>query len=178
MGDTAAQRPQSITVNLLADGEIVKSQTISANANGEWTYIFENLPVYAGANKIVYTVTENPVEHYTTAVDGFNITNTYSAPEPSGSGEPTPTPNPSGTTDPLPTPKPSDTTDPIPTPKPGESTGPAPTAAPTLIPEYDDGVWNPDVSPKTADAEPLLLWIGLMAVCTVLVSWMLHRKKA
>ncbi len=68
-------RPSSITVNLLANGRQVASKTVSASDN--WQYSFDNLAAYANGQKITYTVTENAVAGYTSAVDGYNITNTH-----------------------------------------------------------------------------------------------------
>ena len=71
------KRPESIIVNLLANGEIVARQTVKADEAGNWTYTFKDLPKYANGKEITYTVTEKAVEGYETSVDGFNITNTY-----------------------------------------------------------------------------------------------------
>ena len=71
------KRPESIIVNLLANGEIVASQTVKADEAGNWTYTFKDLPKYANGKEITYTVTEEAGEGYETSVDGFNITNTY-----------------------------------------------------------------------------------------------------
>ena len=71
------KRPESIIVNLLANGEIVASQTVKADEAGNWIYTFKDLPKYANGKEITYTVTEEAVEGYETSVDGFNITNTY-----------------------------------------------------------------------------------------------------
>ncbi len=71
------KRPESIIVNLLANGEIAASQTVKADEAGNWTYTFKDLPKYANGQEITYTVTEEAVEGYETSVDGFNITNAY-----------------------------------------------------------------------------------------------------
>ena len=68
-------RPSSITVNLLANGRQVASKTVSASDN--WQYSFDNLAAYANGQKITYTVTENAVAGYTSAVDGYNVTNNH-----------------------------------------------------------------------------------------------------
>ncbi len=69
-------RPDSITVHLFADSKEVASKEVTADDN--WTYTFENLPKNRdGGTAIVYTVTEDAVEGYTTAIDGYNITNTH-----------------------------------------------------------------------------------------------------
>ena len=71
------KRPDSITINLLADGKPVDSKTVKAGSDGNWNYSFTDLPKYAGGNEIVYTVTEDAVENYSTKIDGYNITNSY-----------------------------------------------------------------------------------------------------
>ena len=71
------KRPESITVNLFADGTLLKSQTVSADADGNWSYSFTDLPKYANGQEIIYTVTEDAVEGYTTELDGNNIINTH-----------------------------------------------------------------------------------------------------
>ncbi|MEK1431973.1 Cna B-type domain-containing protein [Limosilactobacillus fermentum] len=68
-------RPSSITVNLLANGRQVASKTVSASDN--WQYSFDNLAAYANGQKITYTVTEDAVEGYTSAVNGYNVTNNH-----------------------------------------------------------------------------------------------------
>ncbi|WP_326845328.1 Cna B-type domain-containing protein [Streptococcus gallolyticus] len=73
--DQDGKRPDSITVNLLADGTVVDSQTVTADSN--WSYSFTDLPKYANGSEIVYTVTEDAVDDYTTTYDGYNITNSY-----------------------------------------------------------------------------------------------------
>ncbi|WP_156008236.1 Cna B-type domain-containing protein, partial [Streptococcus ruminantium] len=70
-------RPTSITVNLLADGEIVKTETITPNADGDWSHTFTDLPEYKNGKKITYTVSEEKVEGYETTVEGTTITNTH-----------------------------------------------------------------------------------------------------
>ncbi|WP_248686390.1 Cna B-type domain-containing protein [Streptococcus merionis] len=69
------KRPDSITVNLLANGEKVASQVVTADNN--WAYSFTNLDKYKDGKEIVYTVSEEPVDDYTVEVKGYNITNTY-----------------------------------------------------------------------------------------------------
>ena len=69
------KRPASITVNLLADGQKVNTQTVS-EAEG-WSYNFTGLPVYKDGQRITYTVTEEAVPGYSTNLNGYNITNSY-----------------------------------------------------------------------------------------------------
>ncbi|MEI3611270.1 Cna B-type domain-containing protein [Pseudogracilibacillus sp. SO30301A] len=68
-------RPKSITINLLADGELVNSLEVTEKSN--WDYSFTNLPKYKDGEEIVYTVTENTVEDYTQEIDGYNINNHF-----------------------------------------------------------------------------------------------------
>ncbi len=68
-------RPEAITVNLLANGEQVDSETVTAKDS--WEYTFTELPKYAAGEEIVYTVDEAAVEGYEKQVDGYNITNSY-----------------------------------------------------------------------------------------------------
>ena len=69
-------KPESITINLLANGEKVDSKTITPQ-NDSWTYEFEGLPVYKNGQKITYTISEDTVSGYTSNVTGYNVTNTY-----------------------------------------------------------------------------------------------------
>ena len=69
-------RPSSITVNLLRNGSVVQSKTVTADANGVWKYSFTGLAKYDDKNvKITYTISENAVTGYTTTVNGYDITN-------------------------------------------------------------------------------------------------------
>ena len=68
-------RPESITVNLLANGKVVKTATVTEEDN--WSYVFSNLPKYAEGKEIVYTVSEEEVTGYEVKVDGYNLINTH-----------------------------------------------------------------------------------------------------
>ena len=70
-------RPESITVNLLADGEIVQTVTVKPDTDGNWAYRFTDLVKSKKGVEIVYTVTEEPVPEYETTVDGYTITNKH-----------------------------------------------------------------------------------------------------
>lgn len=72
--------PSSAEISLLANGTSV-SGSISLNSDNKWTYTFENLPVYAKGEKIVYEVVEQDITGYTSSVsdikDGvITVTNT------------------------------------------------------------------------------------------------------
>ena len=69
------KRPAQITVNLLKNGQKVASKTVT-EADG-WKWTFDNLEKSENGKEITYTVEEEAVEGYTTKVNGFNITNTY-----------------------------------------------------------------------------------------------------
>ncbi|MBO4972627.1 MAG: Cna B-type domain-containing protein, partial [Clostridia bacterium] len=78
--DQDGLRPESITINLLANGKVIKTVTVS-EADG-WTWSFTDLPKFEGGIKIEYTVTEEAVEGYRTSVEGsaengFIVTNTH-----------------------------------------------------------------------------------------------------
>ena len=71
------KRPESITVNLLANGQKTDSKVVKADKEGNWSYTFQNLPKYANGEPIIYTVTEDTVTDYTTEVTGTTIINKY-----------------------------------------------------------------------------------------------------
>ena len=73
--DQDGKRPDSIKVNLLANGKVVQSKTVKASDN--WKYSFTNLPEFENGKKISYTITEDQVKDYSTTVDGYNLTNSY-----------------------------------------------------------------------------------------------------
>ena len=73
--DQDGKRPDSIKVNLLANGKVVQSKTVKSSDN--WKYSFTNLPEFENGKKISYTVTEDQVKDYSTTVDGYNVTNNH-----------------------------------------------------------------------------------------------------
>ena len=83
-GDQDGKRPSSITVRLLADGRVVSHKKITEKDN--WSWIFEDLPVYEKGEKITYTIKEDSVENYETKLDGYNIINTHKTETTSVSG--------------------------------------------------------------------------------------------
>ena len=74
-GNQDGSRPSSITVNLLANGTKVDSKTVTAKDN--WKYSFTDLPKYENGTAINYTVTEDAVAGYSTTINGYDITNSY-----------------------------------------------------------------------------------------------------
>ena len=76
-------RPSNITLNLYKtlDGETSKTKVEGVTPNwtkngNEWTYTFENLPVYEDGVLINYSVTEDIPTNYKNNISGYNITNT------------------------------------------------------------------------------------------------------
>lgn len=75
-------RPESITVQLLADGTEVSGKTLTLNAGNSWKDTFSALPTHnASGSEITYTVQEVNVRGYKSevngdATNGFIITNT------------------------------------------------------------------------------------------------------
>jgi pilin isopeptide linkage protein len=77
-------RPTTITINLLANGNVTKSQEVTADANGDWKCTFDNLPTYADGEAITYSIGEKKVDGYTTSIkltdavtNTYTVTNTY-----------------------------------------------------------------------------------------------------
>ncbi|WP_148662495.1 Cna B-type domain-containing protein, partial [Bacillus mycoides] len=76
--NNATDRPSSIQVELLQNGNSIKTQDVSAANN--WNYTFADLPAYDNdGNTYTYTVKEKPVAGYKSEVNGYNITNTKDA---------------------------------------------------------------------------------------------------
>jgi len=74
------KRPESITLRLYADDVEIKECTVTKDE--DWKCSFDNLPKYKAGKEIEYTVEEDEVSEYTTAVDEINsgkfqITNSY-----------------------------------------------------------------------------------------------------
>ena len=68
-------RPDSIKINLLADGEVVDSKIVTEDDN--WTYSFTKNK-YRDGKEIVYTIEEVDVTTgYTATVNDYNVTNSH-----------------------------------------------------------------------------------------------------
>ncbi|PFO74968.1 Cna B-type domain-containing protein, partial [Bacillus cereus] len=73
--DNAKDRPSTIKVDLLQNGQVINTQEVSA-ASG-WKYEFKELAVYDAEGKAYkYEVKEQPVAGYQTEIKGYDITNT------------------------------------------------------------------------------------------------------
>lgn len=73
-------RPESITINLLADGEV--AEVVELSEENDWTHIFRDLAKYNERDeKIVYSVEELEVSGYESLIEtkgnSFTITNTH-----------------------------------------------------------------------------------------------------
>ena len=93
-----ASRPQSITVQLYADGEKygapVTITAESAGEDGKWTYTYTGLDKYKDGKEIVYTVTEEIIPRYNATIEGLTITNHYVPSRRDRDPDPDPTPDP------------------------------------------------------------------------------------
>src|SRR5699024_8599783 len=80
-------RPDSITVILLANDEVVVGKEIVLNEGNGWSGVFEDLPKYENGEEINYTVKEkDEISGYITTItgneeDGFTIKNTHETDE-------------------------------------------------------------------------------------------------
>ncbi|PEM80548.1 cell wall anchor protein [Bacillus toyonensis] len=76
--NNATDRPSSIKIDLLQNGNSIKTQEVTAANN--WNYTFADLPAYDNdGNAYTYTIKEQPVAGYKSEVNGYNITNTKDA---------------------------------------------------------------------------------------------------
>ncbi len=134
-------RPDSISVQLLADGTVYES--VILNEANNWTWTWQNLDKMNQGKEIVYTVRETLVEGYTAAYttegDVLVITNSH-----------TPTPDP----DPKPDPKPTPDPDPKPTPDPDSDEPDSPDSS-TDRPERPIIIENPEVPLANLPEDPM-----------------------
>ena len=79
--DKDGLRPETVKVTVYANGEAVLEAELTAE--NDWTATLPELPVNANGEEIVYTISQEAVEGYETAIEGFEITNRHEpAPEP------------------------------------------------------------------------------------------------
>ncbi|SFJ87129.1 LPXTG-motif cell wall anchor domain-containing protein [Bacillus sp. 71mf] len=73
--NNATDRPGSVKIDLLQNGQVVDTKEVTAATN--WKYTFDNLQAYdANGVAYTYTVKEQPVAGYQSEVKGYDITNT------------------------------------------------------------------------------------------------------
>ena len=70
-------RPDSIIVNVFADGEQI--ETIEITAADNWKYTLEGLQKYKDGKEIEYTIEEIKLDNYVTRYEGYKIINSYKA---------------------------------------------------------------------------------------------------
>ena len=144
------ERPQEVTVQLLCDGEIYDTQTLSSENN--WSYEWTEL---SGEHE--WSLTEKEMDGYRVSVEQagitFVVTNTYDSeivlPTPTPTVTPEVTPEPSTSPEVTATPKPTPTKTPKPTP----------TKDPSVLPQTGQ-LWWP--VPVLLAAGLLLIVLGLM----------------
>lgn len=169
--NSAEKRPESITVHLLANGNVTDYEDLTLSETNNWMGSFSNLPINdTDGTPFVYTVSEDPVPGYNTptitgsAAEGFTITNVLSTettePSTEPSNEPSTEPSNEPSTQPTPTPTPTSPVYPNYTPAP---TQPAATPVP-----------SEDVSPKTGDSSGALL--ALLTVSAGALFLLLRRR--
>ena len=72
-----------LTLFLISMLMLVKTMNNSSSLNKKitekdnWSWNFEDLPVYKNGQKITYTISEDTVSGYKSKVTGYNVTNTY-----------------------------------------------------------------------------------------------------
>ncbi len=77
------KRPQSVTVSLYADDELV--ETVTLDEGNEWSYEWGEMPVYENGVKISYTLVEEKVNGYKSTIEedeeiGFVVINEFQTP--------------------------------------------------------------------------------------------------
>ena len=70
-------RPDSIIVNVFADGEQI--ETIEITTADNWKYTLEGLQKYKDGKEIEYTIEEIKLDNYVTRYEGYKIINSYKA---------------------------------------------------------------------------------------------------
>ncbi len=97
--DATDTMPESVTVNLSANGQTVDTATVTEDKNGEWVYSFEKLDMYDDDDKeIRYAVSAAPIEGKTVYTSGNDLVIATEVvvelPDPEPSPEPEPPVNP------------------------------------------------------------------------------------
>ena len=154
-GDALEIRPESVKVNLLANGDKT-GYSINLDERGQWTDTFTGLDKYDAGEPINYTVEEEEVSGYESSIEGdqgngYVITNTVKE------VPPTPTPTPDPTPEPTPTVTPTTT----------------PTVAPTATPTPQPTAVKAE---KTGDNSNMLLWVGLLLIGGTAIAGIIYVK--
>ena len=72
MGNT---RPDAIVLRLWADGEEIANRKLASGDSPNWSYAFESLPKYNNGKLIIYNITVDKIDHYTTEVNDDDLNN-------------------------------------------------------------------------------------------------------
>ena len=75
--DQDGKRPESIIIRIWNGATEIDWVEVTADANGDWTWTFADLPKYEGGEEIVYSISEDAVAGYTSEVSGHNVTNRH-----------------------------------------------------------------------------------------------------
>ena len=70
-------RPESIKITLTGSNGYTDTKEVTPDENGDWTWSWTGLMKYAQGKEVTYTITEEPVDGYTSTVNGYDVTNTY-----------------------------------------------------------------------------------------------------
>ncbi len=78
-GDSEAERPTEIVVDLYKGSKKIDSMTVKPSADGTWRYAFENLYKYQHGSEIEYSVRESAdsAPLYEHSVEGYDLHNQY-----------------------------------------------------------------------------------------------------
>ena len=76
-GNVDGLRPQEVTMHLYANGQLLRTFTISRQEGDSWVYDLKDLPKYAEGQLIRYTVAEEPVAGYVISYNGLTVTNSH-----------------------------------------------------------------------------------------------------
>lgn len=69
-------RPDNIRVNLLANGEKIRAESVSSKSG--WSYTFDDLErIDQRRKEISYRIEEEPIPGYNTKIEGYNIVNQH-----------------------------------------------------------------------------------------------------
>ncbi len=70
-------RPREVTMHLYANGQLLRTFTITRQDGDTWVYDLQDLPKFANGQLISYTIVEDPATGYTTSYDGLTVTNNH-----------------------------------------------------------------------------------------------------
>ena len=98
--DVTDTQPESVTVNLLANGSVVDSATVTPDKEGQWTYSFKDLKLEGEDKKeITYSIEADDIDGKTVYNSGYDLViatevEVIIPPETQTPAEPEETPNP------------------------------------------------------------------------------------